>query len=185
MESVDLLIHPVRLRIVHALAGGTAMTSTQLLARLGDVPKATLYRHVARLADAEVLEVVDERRRRGAVERTYRLVAERTRITDADARRMTPDDHRAAFGAAMAALLAEFGAYLDQPQAEPFADAVSYKQTTLLLTPEERAGLIADVRAAIMARTGHSAAPGRAPHLLGTILFPLRSPPPRDQARGA
>jgi DNA-binding transcriptional ArsR family regulator len=176
MESVELLIHPVRLRIVYALSGGRPLTSAQLLTRLPDVPKATLYRHVALLADGGVLEVVGEQRMRGAVERTYRLRSERTIVSNADARRMSTGEHRQAFSAAMAALLAEFGAYLERPGADPFADGVSYKQTTLLLTPDERAALIDEVRAAIVARGGHEAAPGRTPHLLGTILFPLESP---------
>jgi len=181
MEAVELLIHPVRLRVVHALSGGFTLTSAQLLARMPDVPKATLYRHIALLAAGGVLEVVGEQRIRGAVERTYRLQSERTIVSTAEAMRMSPSDHRQAFSAAMAALLAEFGAYLERPQANPFADGVSYKQTTLLLTPEERSSLIEEVRAAIVARGGHEAAPGRTPHLLGTILFPLEAPTPATE----
>ena len=73
MASADLLLHPVRLRIVKAFLGDRALTTGQLAAELDDVPPGSLYRHVALLAKAGVLQVVAERRVRGAVERTYTL----------------------------------------------------------------------------------------------------------------
>jgi hypothetical protein len=39
--------------------------------------------------------------------------------------------HRRGFAAAMAALIAEFNAYLDRDGADPAADSVSYRQGTL------------------------------------------------------
>lgn len=75
MASVDLLLHPVRLRIIQAFLGDRALTTTELRAELPDVAPATLYRQVARLVGAGVLGVVAERRVRGATERTYVLRA--------------------------------------------------------------------------------------------------------------
>jgi DNA-binding transcriptional ArsR family regulator len=182
MDAVALLIHPVRLRIVYALSRGRTLTSTQLLARMPEVPKATLYRHVALLAREGVLEVVGEQRVRGAVERRYRLREERAVVTRDDAARMTAEDHRRGFGAAVAALLAEFSAYLERPGAAPLADAVSYRQFTLWLSPDERAALIEEFRRSIVARAGNEPAPGRAPHLLSTILFPIEPRPATEEA---
>ena len=39
MDPVDLLLHPVRLRIVHALSGDRVLTIGQLVAYLGLDPK--------------------------------------------------------------------------------------------------------------------------------------------------
>ena len=75
MASADLLLHPIRLRIIQAFLGDRALTTTELRAELPDVAPATLYRQVARLVDAGVLGVVAERRVRGATERTYVLRA--------------------------------------------------------------------------------------------------------------
>ncbi len=46
MDTFGLLVHPVRLRIVHAMSGGRVLTTSDLCARLPDVPKATVYRYV-------------------------------------------------------------------------------------------------------------------------------------------
>ncbi len=62
MNTLDLILHPVRLRIVHAMSGGRTRTTSELCTSLPDVPRTTLYRHVGLLAEAGVLEVVGEQR---------------------------------------------------------------------------------------------------------------------------
>jgi DNA-binding transcriptional ArsR family regulator len=69
----DLFLHPVRLRIIQAMVGGKHLTTTHLSQLLADIPNATLYRQIALLTEAGVLDVVEEQRVRGAVERSYRL----------------------------------------------------------------------------------------------------------------
>ena len=105
MTSADLLLHPVRLRIVQAFLGDRALTTTELRAELPDVPAASLYRHVARLVDAGALGVVSERRVRGALERTYILRAAAARIGVGELEQMTVDEHRQAFIAFVAMFL--------------------------------------------------------------------------------
>ncbi len=135
MNTVDLLLHPVRLRIVHALSGGRELTTTQLCTLMPDVARVTVYRQVAPLVDGGFLQVAGEQRVRGAVERRYRLRQDRP-VIDADAvAAMTPEDHRRGFAAAMAVLIAEFNAYLDRDGADPVSDGVSYRQGTLWLSP--------------------------------------------------
>ncbi|MFI0789831.1 helix-turn-helix domain-containing protein [Streptomyces lydicus] len=176
METLDLLLHPVRLRIVHAMSGADTRTTSDLCARLPDVPKTTLYRHVGLLAEAGVLEVAEERRTRGAVERYYRLRRERTVIDAAAAASMSLDDHRNGFASAMAVLQAEFNAYLDRAGADPAADSVGYRQGTLWLNSEELAEVIDAVRKIFASMAGNEPAPGRRPHLLSAILFPTEEP---------
>ncbi|WP_411142108.1 helix-turn-helix domain-containing protein [Streptomyces sp. x-80] len=178
MDTVDLLLHPVRLRIVHAMFGGRARTISELCARLPDVSKATVYRHVGLLADGGLLEVSGEQRVRGAVERQYRLRRARVAIDTDAAASMSLDDHRRGFTAAMAALLAEFHAYLDRDGSDPVADSVSYRQATLWLSEDELAEMTGEMSEVIRSRMDNEPSPGRTPHLLGTILFPTEQAPP-------
>lgn len=176
MDTLDLVLHPVRLRIVHAMSGGRTRTTSDLCASLPDVPKTTLYRHVGLLARADLLEVVGEHRVHGAVERRYRLRSEQSAIDADAAASMSLEDHRHGFAAAMAALIAEFNAYLDGGRADPTADSVSYRQIPLWLNRRELAELISEIRSALASRWANEPTPDRGPYLLSTILFPVDDP---------
>ncbi|MDC7341229.1 helix-turn-helix domain-containing protein [Streptomyces lydicus] len=182
MDTIDLLLHPVRLRVVHALSGGRVLTTTQLCERMPEVGKVTVYRHVALLTEAGFLEVAEEQRVRGAVERHYRLRQDRP-VVDVDAAAsMSLDDHRRGFAAAMAVLIAEFNAYLDRDGADPVADAVSYRQGTLWLNPDELNEMNHKLLTVLGPLLANQPEPGRAPYLLSRIFFPAEQPPP-DEAR--
>ncbi|GAA2826557.1 helix-turn-helix domain-containing protein [Kribbella solani] len=172
MGPLELLGHPVRLRIVHALRGGRELTTGELGERITDVSKATLYRHVELLAEGGILEVAAEQRVRGAVERRFRLQAERASITPEQLAELTVEDHRRGFAVAMAALVAEFNAYADGEGADPVADLVGYRQHGIWLTEPELHQLIAALRAAILPVLTNEATPDRARYLLSPILFP-------------
>ena len=65
MDGAELLLDSVRLGIVKAFLGDRALTTSELAAELPDAPVGSLYRQVARLAQAGVLQVAAERRVRG------------------------------------------------------------------------------------------------------------------------
>jgi len=173
VDMVDLLLHPVRLRIVHAFAGGRTRTTAELGEHLADVPKTTLYRQVGILAAAGLLEVVGEQRVHGAVERTYRLDRARTRISPQEAASMTIDDHRQGFAAAVGALLADFSTYLDRPDADPTNDLVGYVQVPVWLSAAEILTMAEQVRAMLMSKIDNPPGAGRRLYLLSPILFPI------------
>jgi hypothetical protein len=157
MATADLLLHPVRLRIVQAFLGDRTLTTADLRSELPDVPTATLYRHVGVLTEAGVLAVVGERRVRGAAERSYRLVTEAASVGAVDAAAMSVDEHRRAFATFVAALLADFDRYADAaagPGLDPAADGVGYRQVALWLDDEEFTGLVTELRAVLAARLG-------------------------------
>ncbi|GIH12983.1 helix-turn-helix domain-containing protein [Rugosimonospora africana] len=177
MDVLDLLLHPVRLRIVYAMSGGRVRTTADLCASLPDVPKTTVYRHVGLLTDGGVLEVVDEQRVRGAVERHYRLRRDRADIDAEAGASMSLNDHRQGFAASMAALHAEFNAYLDRPGSDPHTDLVGYRQGIAWLSEDELVELIGDVRGLFASRSRNQPAPGRTPRLISLIQFPIEEPP--------
>jgi hypothetical protein len=178
MDSLELLLHPVRIRIVHAFAGSRVRTTSDLQARLPDVPHTSLYRHVGLLAAAGVLEVAGEERVRGTVERSYRLNRQRATLDEDAVGGMTVEAHRRAFTAAMAALIAEFGSYLDHGDADPRRALVGYRQIPVWLSPAELDTLITGMQALLTGAISHKPTGQRRQYLLSPILFPVAETSP-------
>lgn len=174
MASADVLLHPVRLRVVQAFLGERVLTTSDLRAELPDVPAATLYRHVAVLAEAGVLAVVGERKVRGAAERSYRLRTEAASVSPEEAAGMSADEHRGAFTAFVAALLADFDRYLDRAGITPdlARDGVGYRQLGVWLSDGEYAAFLADLRALLLARARNEPGGGRRRRIVSTVLLP-------------
>lgn len=171
IETRDLLLHPIRLRIVQALAGAR-LTPLQVKDRLGDVPQATLYRHLNQLADHGLIEVVDERQVRGSVERTYALVTGATALGDDDLESATPEDHFRYFATFLGTLLNDYASYLDSGNPTLDADRVGYRQVPLWLTDAEIDALVGAMRSVVDEAVGNEPGPGRRRRLLTTIVMP-------------
>ncbi len=108
------------------------MTVTALRGRLSDVPPATLYRHVRTLADAGLLEVVDERPVRGGVERTCRRSPEGGLISREQFTGLPVEDRRTAFAGFVADLARRVDPLLAAPD-----PPVSFRSDTFDATDEE------------------------------------------------
>jgi hypothetical protein len=179
MATADLLLHPVRLRIVEAFLGDRALTTSELAAELADVPGASLYRHVARLVNAGVLAVVAERRVRGALERTYVLRLSAAAIGLEEVAAMSADDHRHAFMSFVAGLLGDFDRYLARGDIDLLRDGVSYRMAGLWLDDAEYAELLRELTRVLQPRLTNTPRPGRKRRILGSVLLPGETAAPR------
>ncbi len=178
MTSADLLLHPVRLRIVQAFLGDRALTTTALRAELPDVPAGSLYRHIARLVEAEVLAVVSERRVRGALERTYVLRTSAARIGVDDIASMSRDEHRHAFLAFVAGLIGDFDRYLARDKIDPLRDGATYNLAAMWLDDAELAELARELNILFQPRIANTPKQGRKRRILATVLLPGPDPDP-------
>ena len=172
MASADLLLHPVRLRIIQAFLGDRALTTNQLAAELDDVPVGSLYRHVGLLAKAGVLHVVAEQRVRGAVERTYILRQAAAQLSPDEIAAMTVDDHRHAFMVFVAGLLAEADRYLATGKPDPAQDGAGYRMAALWLSDGELTEFLRDLAAVIQPRLANPPAKSRRRRLVAGVLLP-------------
>lgn len=172
MTLIDVLLSPLRLRLIQAISDGRPFTTTELGKRFPDVSKATIYRQVAVLAEHGLLEIVSEERKRGGTERTYRLRTGSAAMDRDAMAALTVEQHRELFAAAMGALIAEFASYLASDDADPYSDAVSYRQFSLWLTDEEKMELVDVIADALRPVWANKPGDGRHRHILSTIFFP-------------
>lgn len=171
MRPADLLLHPVRLRIVQALAGGRRLSARELGVELGDVKPATLYRHVAVLSAAGVLALVEQRPARGTPERVYALSEGAANVAPEELASATTEDHLRWFTIFVAGLLGDFGRYL-AGEVDLIRDGVGYRQVPLELTDRELAELTGRLNAALAPVLTNRPAPERRRRMLTTILMP-------------
>jgi DNA-binding transcriptional ArsR family regulator len=177
MATADLLLHPVRMRILQALFDADPLTTAELRDRMPDVPPTTMYRHIGVLADAGVLEVVAEKRIRGTVERSYRVRDEHAVVDPAARAAMTREDHERAFTTFAASLLGDFDRYLAREGADPAADGVVYRQAAVWLTDEDFAAMVAEIEHAVVSRIGRARDGGRVRRVVSLVVVPDESRP--------
>ncbi|MEU0795831.1 helix-turn-helix domain-containing protein [Amycolatopsis sp. NPDC005961] len=171
MATADLLLHPVRMRILQALFDADPLTTGQLRERIPDIAPATMYRQIAVLAEAGVLEVAEERRVRGTTERSYRVRKEEAVVDPAARAAMTLAEHRRAYTTFAASLMGDFDRYLAHENADPHADGVVYRQAAVWLSDEEFAAMVEEIERAVVSRMGN-AREGRIRRVVSLVVVP-------------
>ena len=168
----DLILHPVRLRLLTELTG-RSLTSRQLAAALPDIPQATLYRHIKTLHDGGIFRTVAESMVNGALERTYAVATGQARLTPEELAGMSSDEHKTAFNLFIAALSEQFARYIDQADLNKLiADGLSYNSATIYLSEGERQAFQAEIIAVIGKFTHLGPAADRKRYNLTSIVIP-------------
>jgi DNA-binding transcriptional ArsR family regulator len=133
--DTDLFLHPVRMRIVQHLSKGVA-TVHELKEWMSDVPQATLYRHLNRLTKNKIIHIVDERKIRGAVEKTYAMQEDSPYMTVEELEQLSGEEHLKLFMTFLSSVTGQARSYLlNNP--DHSGDLFGYNQLDLYLTTEE------------------------------------------------
>ena len=177
--NVDVILHPVRLRILLTLAGHR-LTAQDLAQALPEVPQATLYRHIHHLADAGLLSIDETRSVRGGiVEHVYALKQEHVRLTAEDVASLSREDHLRFFTIFFTSVLHDFERYLQQEQIDVARD-VRYHQGTLYLSDDELQDLMQKLTTIIQGYQNTPPDPSRRRRLLTSIIMPAGEVTPRS-----
>lgn len=170
--KADLILHPIRMRLIQCLAGGQRMTAQQIKAHLEDIPQATLYRHLQKLEKAQIIKVVDQNAIRGAVEKVYALEEQDAVIGPEELSKMTPDQHMALFTKFVSSLLGDFRKYFGQPHYDLQEDGVSFRQASIYLSDSEYLEMLTKLRNLYHDYMPNEPAPGRRRRAFTTIIIP-------------
>lgn len=81
-NKVEILMHPVRIKICQALLRhkGEGLTPLEMVKVLKDVPQATLYRHIQVMVDSGIVNVIREKKVKSVSEKYYALNEDEIRI---------------------------------------------------------------------------------------------------------
>ncbi len=173
-QLLDDMLHPVRMRVIMALSGSQGMTPQQIAEKLSDVPQATLYRQINRLAKARIVTVVDERPVRGTLEKVYAVNFSPESVIGQEAlSNLSKEDHLRYFTAFAVTLIDEFSRYLeDKDHPDLAADGVGYQQIALFMSDEELARFAQVFNQAILPSLKNEGAPDRKKRIFTTVMIP-------------
>ncbi|KAB7672172.1 helix-turn-helix domain-containing protein [Bacillus sp. B1-b2] len=172
MKKIEIILHPVRFRIIQVFLDGLSKTAKSLAQELTDIPQATLYRQLDALVKAEVLLVVEENQIRGMVEKVYKLNNAAVSLTAEDLKEVSREDHLQYFLIFTTQLAKNFEDYLKNDDIDYDRDGVGYRQVALHLSDEELLQFVKDMGSVVGKYAELTPSSTRTKRLLSTILLP-------------
>lgn len=128
----QIIMNPVRLRIMQYLILHESATTGQIKEELTDIPPASLYRHIKTLEEAKLIVVVKENKIRGVVEKVYQLNKENPLNEDSSNANVSQ-----VIQTGLLSILGEFTRYFEKEDNDPQKDFLAFSTSTLLLSDEE------------------------------------------------
>lgn len=172
-SKADLLLHPIRMRIIQTLYSHKQLTTKQLLTILDDVPQATLYRQLKTLLDAELIYVVDSKQIRGAQEKFYAVRQENMKIPDQEIESISAEELTKHFMAYQSNLLKEFERYVYKNDPQYYKnDGIGFSQATLHLTDDELQQFGLELKRVIEKYGQNEPSGSRVARTFGTVNIP-------------
>lgn len=170
----ELVLHPIRFRIVQCLIGRESATTQDIAGILSDVPPASLYRHMNKLVQGGVLVVVQERRARGATEKTYALRDRAGDLTD-EVAGMNREELMHTFSTFTASLVDDFARYITASDVDLVRDGLSFRKGIVHLSDEEFQSMMSGIRVLLDSAMKNAPNPNRHPRIISSIIVPIPS----------
>lgn len=174
MRRPDLILHPIRFRILETLIG-ESLTTQEIANRLPEVPKSTIYRHLKLLLESDVIVVDETHQVRGAMEKTYRL-NQSIHLGVEDMANMTPEEHVAYFRTYAMTVIQGFSNFVHSAAVDDTIDMMrhraGYSEAFVFATTHELDEVFAAINKALVALAGNRPGEDRHKHKIVLITHP-------------
>lgn len=174
-NKADILMHPVRMKMVQILFRHKeeGLTPLEMVKMLDDVPQATLYRHLQKLTDANIIRILKEKKVRAVSEKYYVINEEELMFNQAEWGRHTREEKMNYFAFYQILLKSRYEDYLIRKEnSADVADKATFSIAELQLDDETFDQFQKDLQALILSyhQKEHEA---NAPHLtVGITIVP-------------
>lgn len=171
-SKIDLILHPVRFRILQSLTRET-LTTQEIADRLPDVAKSSIYRHLKLLLAGEMVAIVEKRLVNGIQEKVYTLTAV-PRLSAEDVLNLSSQEHLHYFTVYLMTLLRGFADYLqtgDPP--DLLADKTGYSEAIFFANDEELTQFKEQMQTILQSLAENGAGNGRHKHKFAIISHPI------------
>ena len=172
VDNAELVIHPVRLRILLCLQSGE-LTTQEIADCLPDVPKSSLYRHLRLLLEGQFVSVAEIRLVQGIQEKVY-ILSRPARLGPEDMADLSAEDHLRYFTTYLMTLLRGFSDYLsDSTEIDFEADRVGYNEVSFWTNKQELDDFSVQLNNALRPLLENHEGEGRWWHKVAVIGHPI------------
>lgn len=165
MDMAEVVMNPVRQRIIQFLMVHDKGTVKEIKSKLSDVPTPSLYRHVKILAENSVIIVAEENRIRGTVESVYQL---NPNALSGGA------DEGLAVQVSLMGICTTFAKYFASGHADPQKDMLMLSSCTLMLTDDEFGTFLKEINELAMKYISKEPTEGCRPRQVTLISSPTQ-----------
>lgn len=171
-KKINLIIHPVRLRILQVLSN-SRLTTSDIADALPSFPKSSIYRHLKILLDEGMVEIAETRPIKGTLEKVYQL-ALAPKLEVSDLQGISREELLRQFTTFTASLLHGFSTFLDSTADEKVLHQIfGYTDFTFYATDEEMEDFRKILLENLARLTQYPPSPERTQRLLSITTFPL------------
>ncbi|WP_203363583.1 helix-turn-helix domain-containing protein [Bacillus sp. REN10] len=153
-KTLSGLLNPIRMRILQTLLGKEMITTRMIAEQLPDIPQASLYRHINKLVKDGILEICEENKIRGTVEKVYRLKANPFQQIQEAAEQGGREEHFQLFYTFAMSLLMDFQQYVNIEDYNMEQDRVGFRSYPFYLSDEECDMFLEEIKQALIKVAG-------------------------------
>lgn len=172
-DKYKIVMHPVRIKII-AYINQKGTATTQEIAKLnGDIPPATLYRHINKLCKDGIIEVIKENNINGILEKVYQTkenpLAELAEIVETN----NAEQLMKLFYSFTLTLLSDFQKYTARQNVNIAEDGVGFSSAPLYLSDEELVEMADELRSSILKRVDNKPSKTRKLRNFSLVFVPV------------
>lgn len=136
MHLLSELLNPVRMKIVQVVSEKGTATPKEISEAVPGVPIASLYRHIKKLLEIQVLEVMSETPIRGTVEKTYKVRLDPLKAIEDAVLSGDRDAHYDLFYTFAVSMISDFSSYVSKQDYDLVNDRVGFRSYPVTMTDE-------------------------------------------------
>lgn len=170
-NKADILLHPVRLKIIRILLAHQqhGLSPLEMTKEIQDVSQATLYRHIQKLADADIIRVLKRKKVRAVTEKYYTVNMQEVQLHPEEWDAYSKEEKLNYYSYYQLSLLNQYQIYLDQIEKENKNDLSTLSTVDLNLDNDMLKDFQQDLHELMMKYYEQSKADGNTEGKLRTI----------------
>lgn len=174
-EAIKSMMNPLRLKIVQEISLKGTATTKEIAEICGDIPQATLYRHLNALLKSGILEVVSENKVRGILEKVYAIKSNPSAEIERKTSDLSKEELSGLFSQFIIGLLTDFDSYLSiNDKINVIKDKIGFRSYPLYLTDEELVEMMDEIYTSIKMRLENKPTGGRTLRKFSTVMTPYK-----------